>query len=272
MMEEEDKLIANRIGYLIKRGKIRTKTKSNKYWKYQVIDDYLLGDSVHSITKKYGIKDDEVNKIIQAQLRALLNKREETIIKYMYNNSLQVYANKLKEWQVMTESFTSLLSPPTSPDLSESEMMFAFVYANEYDDKLALSLSGLDVGLEDDKESDCVCTVTREKAIRFRILYLLKKKNIKDYIDKLREENYKEAGIDKSKVMSELYDLLESLKKTRSEKRDNNKELLKVIELLGKGLGVWVEKIEVGKIDPSEALDRLIEMAKEEQGNIWEKN
>jgi len=73
--------------------------------------------------------------------------------------------------------------------------------------------------------------------------------------------------VSKKYVQSELIKQVEQLKEVIASDNGSQRArgaMLKAIELLGRSVGAFVDKVQVEQVDPSKALDQLIEMAKEE--------
>ena len=67
----------------------------------------------------------------------------------------------------------------------------------------------------------------------------------------------------KARVQTELIDQIEQMKASGSSK--NRMAMMRAIELLGKTVGAFVDRVEVREVNPNDALDQLIEMAQEAQ-------
>ena len=93
----------------------------------------------------------------------------------------------------------------------------------------------------------------------------MKKSNVSKYITELREKKIENVIVSKGLVQSELVDQVTQLKEITSNDGttiQQRSQLLKAIELLGKSVGAFSENIKVETVDPGQALDKLIDMAK----------
>jgi len=171
----------------------------------------------------------------------------------------------------INEKFLAKLSKEDEA-LSEAEQTYAWVFVHTGDNNDALEKAGLDVGLIPNMEEYPTAQGLRKKrnpeheinlqnGLRLRGYYLRSKKNVKEYIQALRERKLEDINIDKGYIQSQLVTLIEQLKEEGDVKQRNN--LLKAIEMLGKTVpGTFSETINVAEVRPDEALDRLLELTK----------
>jgi len=194
--------------------------------------------------------------MIETHTRDLVNAREaNALIMSEPDTYSNLAVDKLKKTEVLNEEFFSLLSPPDSNLLTEEEALFSWILVHKGDSQEAIEESGLEVGLFKTQR------VTYKRGLLTRSLFLQQKKNVANYITELRERKYYSNDIDK-KYVQEL--ILEEIGKAKQ--RGDNKDAVNIrqlIELLGRSIGAFTERIEIHDVDPSKSLDLLIEMAKE---------
>lgn len=230
--------------------------KSTKVF-YQILDLYLQGVSTTKLSEQFKYSPADINKMIEDHYRNLINSRAQRVLdinpKATPDNHPAL--SKLKAIETIGQDFLDILSDNFSETLSEEEALFSWIYVHKGDSADAIEESGLNIGLFPDKE------VTYRRAILTRSLYLQNKPNVAAYIKELREKKYYAEDVSKG-LVQEL--LLEEIYKIRNagDKRDS-KSLSRYIELLGKTIGAFTERVEVHEIDPSKALDTLIELAKD---------
>ncbi len=70
------------------------------------------------------------------------------------------------------------------------------------------------------------------------------------------------SPVSKEYVQSELVSQLEELKEVCIDDPRQRSNLLKTVELLGRSIGAFSDKIQVEEVSPNQALDKLIEMSK----------
>jgi hypothetical protein len=117
----------------------------------------------------------------------------------------------------------------------------------------------LDVGLYKERKKQHRFGYSQSLILRSH--YLNSKENVATYIKEIREKRFIDSDIGKARVQSELLDQLQYMKASGDPRY--KKDILRCIELLGKTVGAFTERIELTQVDPSSALDKLIEMAQE---------
>mgnify|MGYP000748720537 CR=1 FL=1 len=238
-----------------------------------ILSDYMKGElSVSEIAEKYKTTTDNVGLIASRSWKALTNMRESRVLlqtvdgvatHYDVKKSLQ----ELNGTELINEAFLKKLSDPKDALLTDEEATYCWIYVHAGDQLEAVSASGLDVGLfkgnPETKHSGRQRTsrFSYERAVNLRVQYLNAKPNIAEYIKELRETRLVNADVGKALVQSELLDQLEKLK-ARSDAR-YTKDILRTIELLGKTIGAFTERVEISEVNPADSLDKLIEMAQE---------
>lgn len=249
--EREDQWDRNgRLAALRKLGGV---TKE-KYF-YEILDKYLKGTSTSDLSIQYHYTEDKLIRMLEEHYRDIVNAKEAHSLCITDKNGYNPIHEKLKAVDTITEDFLSLLSPPDSPTLSEEEALFSWILVHKGDAIEAVEEANLGVGLFKDRG------VTYKRGILTRSLYLQNKNNISQYIKLLREEKYQTEDITKQYIQQELLEQIAQMKLKGDRKDAVN--LRQSIELLGKTIGAFTEKIEVHEVDPSRSLDLLIEMAKE---------
>ena len=242
-----------------KKAKKRSKIKSIRNHKLNMIYEYSKGVSLEALSLKYDYNPKAINLIVEDLLTDILNIKESRVLeeKARYRElkgPIQVSIKKLKDYKMINEEFLSLLSPDSSKTLTEEESLFSYLYVYRGDLYEALETSSLSVGLIKGSES-------YRKALTIRGAYLKEKANVASYIQKLREARYVASDVTKESIQSMLLEEL-AVMKERGDKRDRV-NIRQTIELLGKTIGAFTERVEVHEVDPSSSLDLLIEMAKE---------
>lgn len=240
---------------LVVRKKLKDLSSLDDSWKFKILEDYSTGNFTwEELRAKYNLKS-------KKQLEEFVNKHLQKLNIVKETNSLDVtkenYVLSYTPNNLINEPFIEQLSPPTASmtELSDAEMTYCFIYVYAGDNPQAMKESGLDAGLEKYgiKTSD-----TYKNAIRTRGLFLRNKKNVSEYIHKLREEKLKlHPEVNKKFIVEELLEQLSLLK----ESGENQKLVLETIKMLGQTCHAFSEHITVSKIDPSKALDNLIELA-----------
>ena len=231
-----------------------------------IVSDYAEGAmTVPEIAKAHKTSEENVGLIVSRHWKALTNVRESRLLlgssdapkaKVEQKNALEI----LRNTSLINEEFLALLSPPDTALLSDSEAIYCWHLVHSGNPREALITSGLDVGLIRDKKRETRYSFDRSLVLRSQ--YLNAKPNVIAYITQLREERLINADVGKSLVQSELLDQLDQMKSSADPAR-NRTAILRTIELLGKTVGAFVDRVEVSEVNPSNALDKLIEMAQE---------
>jgi hypothetical protein len=164
---------------------------------------------------------------------------------------------------IITKSTTSdldkLLSPPTSKDLTANELTFSYLFAATNNIYTALEGSSFLSTLREQKGTAYIHTLGT---------FLLNKPNIKGMINKFLLDQTTQEEVTKDLVQNELvtqiFQLKEKLKYDVSSRGADRGYLLKAIEMLGKSVGAFSERLTIEQVDPGQALDKLIECAKRE--------
>lgn len=245
----------------LKRKSLKKKRKTDKYTmevrRALILLDYSKGLTTIELEEKYNLHRADIRAFINLSLSNLMNFKERNVLRMRGCKDqviLQRSLQKLKDMELITETFLSLLSPSSSPTLSDEEALFAQLYIRTGNSEEAIKGAGLDDGLVNTGAG-------YRRAILVRSSYLREKPNVKGYIDTLRSSLFSPQDIEKGKIQ-EL--LIEEIYKMKEEGNPRDKtNLRQTIELLGKTIGAFTEKVEIHEVDPSKSLDALIEMATE---------
>jgi len=235
-----------------------------------IVNDYAEGAlSVPEIARKHKTSEENVSLIAKRFWKSLTNMRETRALtasgpSFDTEHSLK----ELNGTECINQDFLDKLSDPGAALLTDEEAIYAWTYVHTGDVKEALKLSALDVGLYREKKKDT--RFSYDRAMVLRGTYLNAKPNVVSYIKELRESRLIDADIGKARVQSELIDQIEQMKS--SDLHKNRTAILRAIELLGKTVGAFVDRVEVREINAGDALDELIEMAQEAQINPVDEN
>lgn len=250
------------------RKKLKRKRKRDKWTEEErkafILYDYSKGMTTKELEAKYNLYTSDIRYFINYSIDSMINYKERNILNVRGSDesfkdkkvvALHQSLQKLKDMELVTQSFLSLLSPSTEPTLTDEESLFSQLYVRTGDSEEAIKGSSLDVGLQPSSP------ISYRRALLVRSAYLREKPNVKEYIDTLRSSLFSTDSVDKKKVQELLVEEIYKMKE-KGDPRDKV-NLRQTIELLGKTIGAFTERIEVQEIDPSKSLDALIEMAKE---------
>ena len=231
-----------------------------------VVEAYTQGElTVHEIAEKFNTSDNNVGLIVQRHWKSLTNMRESRMLIANVESAQEHFDTKhamaqLHSTDLINEEFLALLSDPESELLSDEEATYAWCYVHTGDGGESVRTAGLDIGLIRDKALDS--RFSYDKALDIRKMYLNAKPNVGRYVTQLREERLIDADVGKSRIQSELITQIDQMKAS-GQANKNRMAMLRSIELLGKTVGAFVERVEITEVNPSDALDELIEMAKQ---------
>lgn len=226
---------------------------------------------VSAIAEQFATTEENVNLIVTRCWKTLTNIKETRALLGAIpgkdpsstgfgSSSSRASLAMLHNSKLINQSFLDLLSHTGEErSLTDAESIYTWIYVHTGENDIAIQEAGLDVGLHREK-SDDTAKFNYDKAVAFRGLYLRSRPNIASYIKELRERRFVDQDISKSRIQSELLDQLQQMKDSGDSK--NRTAMLKTIELLGKTIGAFVERVELSEVNPSKALDELIDMAK----------
>ena len=222
---------------------------------YKILDKFLTGITTGELALEYGYSEKEINRMIDQHHEDLSNARAANSLQLQANDGSNPVLDKLSKLELLNQEFLDKLSDNYSPTLTEEEALFCWLYVHKGDSVEAIEESTLDSGLFKDKPK------SYKRGVLSRSIYLQNKPNVAQYIKELRESRYYTEDISKQYIQELLLEQIEQTK-LRGDRKDSV-NLRQLIELLGKTIGAFTERVEVHEIDPSKSLDLLIEMAKD---------
>ena len=151
---------------------------------------------------------------------------------------------------------SKVISAPNSSELTPEEISFAFIYSSTQNLLLSIQESGMKKALKGGSDTLAYVQILGT--------YLLSKPNIKQFIVQLTQDDELNREVSKESVQGELITQIRQLKGeiATGVSRHARGQMLKAIELLGKTIGAYQEKISIEEVSPGDALDKLIEAAK----------
>jgi hypothetical protein len=243
--------------------------------KLQVIDLYIAGTTFQEMSKKLSRSAKSIRKVLDtyqfnlanakaSRLLPVMGKTQETSPRESYTKEWEVLQNP----EVLNVAFFELLSPPSSPTLSDAEIKFCWSYVSSLDLDEAIFASGFDAGLyTEDKSNPAGAPIGVQgfdACIKMRIAYLKSKPNIQAFIKRIRKEAILNVGVDKDFLQKEILLQIEGLK--LSQTMDSKKLLRDYILMLGRSFGAFTDKLEVEEIDHGKTIEKLMAASKVTQG------
>ena len=222
----------------------------------QMIQDYCFGLNIDELSDKYQVTQWTVRDgvfFFRERLNCMhelhyMNRMEKTEL------DTDVIKKALRTSWIL-DNLADMLSPDDSEVLTQQEIMYCYLFVHTGSNEIAIVESQLDKALESS-------TPIRRQYLG---MYLREKPNIKAYIHSLQEDKLVELKDDKRIVQRELVEQISQLKEAVAVARDSSRHrghLLKAVELLGRTMGAFEDKIKLEEVNAASALDKLIEMAK----------
>ncbi len=230
---------------VIKRDSLTDATK------FQILSDYAKGIPVAEIARELGRSKTETSKFIQGTLKGMNTIRETNNMALGLCSSelkLQVGANPTK---FLTSNFLALVE-------TQAEV-YAYYYAQTGDNKFALVQSGLDTGIARNVKKQ-----TKDYVYRIRGQFLRDIPLVSKLIRDDQDRRIREYHIEKPQVQMELVTQIEQLKEIVVDDPRQRSNLLKAIEMLGRSLGAFTDRVEYEESDAKTGLQILMERAKGE--------
>lgn len=229
--------------------------------KYDIIDAFLNGVNGDTLDQTYHLYPHSTLSSLRA-LTSQLNILLEISLKSAAINDLQgtptLDVDKAVE-KILARSTQTLIqeytSDPLSPELTPQEISFSFLYSATGSLFQALKESGFKDCLQDGCNTSAYLQILGT--------FLLSKPNIKDFLQKLENDKTLLSDFSKKEVQGELVNQIYQLKEELAINPTKNTRghMLKAIELLGRTIGAYQDKIQIEEVNPGDALDKLIEAA-----------
>jgi hypothetical protein len=241
--------------------------------KMEILEEYMDGAKVKELAESHNMSIHNMDKFIGRTCKRLNIVRETNALV-----NAQLLEEKLPEKvsnvrvsynnpKLINEEFLALLSDEGATALSEAEQLYCVMYAQTGNNKKAIQASGLDAGIKT-KE---MIQMTVDHAMMLRGFYLRNRPQIASAVSQIQDKILKDLNISKDYVQTNLIQSIEELKEEVVDNPRVRSHLLKSIELLGKTIGAFQENINVTQVDANEAMQELINMAKNEAGTYESK-
>lgn len=224
--------------------------------KYQILLKYSEGVPVSEIAASVSRDTKEISKLIQGHLKNMVAIRETNdLIVGTHTAALKMQMGKTPN-KFITSSFIS--------SLENNAEMYAYFYSQTGDNKFALEQSGLDVGIPKNMKKS-----TKEYVYRIRGQFIRDLAPVKEIIRIEQDRRIAEYHIAKPQVQMELVNQIEELKELSVDDVRQRVNLLKAIEMLGRTIGAFTDRVEVEETDARSGLEILMAKAK---GEIYEQS
>lgn len=237
---------------MVKKSKVIKRTPLDDAQKYQILKQYAEGVPVEQIARSVSRDTNDITKFIQYQLRGMNTIRETNDLIVTKNNP-----KLLKNQQGPTP--TKFITPSFLSAIETQGSVYAYYFAQTQDNKFALEQSGLHTGLPAKLKQS-----TKDYVYRIRGQFLRDIPEIKQYLKDDMDRKIKEYNIEKPQVQMELMNQIDQLKELAVNDTRQRSNLLKAIEMLGRSIGAFTDRVEVEETDARSGLEILMQKAKDE--------
>lgn len=235
-----------------RRRGISSLTKEERY---DILKGYSEGLDVKAMATEYQLCDNKLSAFIQRQLKDMLVVRET-------NELMQQPAKGKPVGAAIQGSISKCLTPAFLQKVDEEADIYAYYFVQTNDNVFALKTSGLDVGIPKSMKA-----TQKQYVYNIRGQYIRAIPAVRDFIRAEQDKLMLDKNINKVYVQRELVEQIEQLKYLSVEDPRQRSNLLKSIEMLGKTVSAFTERIELGDADAKTGLDILMErIQKEESG------
>ncbi len=219
--------------------------------KFRILTQYSQGIPVQTIASSFNRDKADVQNLIDTMAISLSSVKET-------NDLLKVQCTADFQ-RIQGTTPTRFLSSDFLHKAVESAEIYAYYYAQTGDNKFSLEQAQLDQGI-----NNRVTKLTKDYILRVRGQYLRDIPQVKRYIKEVQDRRIKEYHLEKPQIQMELVNQIEELKEVCTKDVRQRSNLLKAIEMLGKTIGAFTERIEVEEVDAKSGLQLILEKAKRE--------
>jgi hypothetical protein len=221
------------------------------------LNEFALGHSRQALSDKYLVSYDTLRHGIKS-FRQKLNSAYE--LEYMLAAEktelpIETIESALST-TLLTDKLKDICSGDTDETLSQAELLYCYIWVHTGSNDTALKESGF---------SEILDTKSSNRKQLFG-MFLRDKPNLKQYIQTLQKIQLEEVKASKQHVQYELTKQVEQLREAvaRGGRPSDRGHLLRAIELLGKTVGAFEERVRITEVSAADALDNLLDMVKAE--------
>jgi hypothetical protein len=219
--------------------------------KYQIISQYSQGIPVETIASSVSRDTTSIRDFIFTTLNSMVSIKET-------NDLLKVQCSADIR-RIQGTAPTRFLTADFLSKLEDTAEIYAYYYSQTGDNKFSLAQAGLDGGL-----SVRMPKQTRDYILRIRGQYLREIPSVKKYIQEVQDQRIQEYRCEKPQVQMELVSQIEELKEVVADDPKQRGNLLKALELLGRTIGAFTDRVEVEEADAKSGLQIILERARKE--------
>lgn len=219
--------------------------------KYQILLQYSQGIPVSTIASAVSRDTRDIQTLIDTTITSLASVKET-------NDLLKVQCTADFQ-KIQGTTPTKFLSSDFLRLAVERAEIYAYYYAQTGDNKFSLEQSQLDQGI-----NNRVPKLTRDYILRVRGQYLRDIPQVKHYIKDIQDRRIQEYRLEKPQIQMELVNQIEELKEVSAKDVKQRGNLLKAIEMLGRTIGCFTDRVEVEETDAKSGLSIILEKARKE--------
>jgi len=222
--------------------------------KYSVLLKYSEGVPLSEIAEAVSRDKRDVSKFIQSTLKNMNVVRETNTLNQRETTKQVLMLDGKHPSHLLTPQFLSLVETNGS--------MYAYYFAATGDNRFAIDQSGFNIGIHQSMRK-----ATKDYVYRIRGQFLRDVPYIRSLIQEEQEKRIKEYRLEKPEIQMELVNQIQELKEVVQDDPKQRANLLKAIELLGRTIAAFTDRVEVDETDARSGLEILMEKAK---GEIYE--
>ena len=219
--------------------------------KYKILSDYSNGVSVRDISKEMGRDRKYISNFIQQTLKGMNTVRETNDLIVGTSATKMTMQKGINPTKFLTSDFLSLIET--------NGEAYAYYFGKTNDNTFALVQSGLNKGIAPNLKKQ-----TKDYVYRIRGQFLRDIPEIKAIIKEERDKRVKECNVEKAHVQIDLLTQIEELKELCVDDSKQRVNLLKAIEMLGRTIGAFTDRVETVETDARSGLEILMERVKQE--------
>jgi hypothetical protein len=219
--------------------------------KYKILLAYAEGIPVHTIATQVSRDKQFISSFIQSTITSMVAIKETNVL---INSTCTADINRMQgksPAKFITTAFLALIDEQAEP--------YAYYFAQTGDNQFSLIQTGLDVGIARN-----VKKTTKDYIYRIRGQFLRDIPLVKSIIRSEQDKRIADYQIEKPLVQMELVHQVEQLKEVVVDDPRQRSNLLKAIEMLGRTIGAFTDRVEVEETDAKSGLDILMTRIKSE--------
>jgi hypothetical protein len=222
--------------------------------KFKIIAKYSEGIPAGKLSEEYGVSKENIRTLV-SNMSSSLAAVEET-------NRL-IAGTKGRSFLPLNVPKSKFLNQPFLDRIEDGAAIFAYFLAATGDAKFALESAGLHLGVPANATKQ-----SKEYVWKTRAQYLLEIPEVKRIMQEEYDKKIKDFRLDKPDIQIELLQQIQELKNIVPYDPRQRGNLLKSIELLGRTIGAFTDRVEVEEVDAKSGLQLLMERARAETKQI----